>query len=764
MKQKKIWKYCVSVLLTAFLAIMAVPSLVRAEETTVREIGSGVQLVKELSKSWEDIDIEEVSGSRCQTKQIIVFAGQMDDFCGAQKVLHYDGINTYYLQYDTEEETWEAYKKLRKQYGSDCMLDEIVEAEDWQLSTSSWGSEYTGLDRLKATPAVASLGGSATVAVVDTGINTSHSLFTGRRLSSASRNIFDDNGDISDVSGHGTHVAGIVADCTPAQVEILSVKVYGMVNGKAVTNVSKVQAGILYAVQKGADVINLSLGDTNHVENDNWLEPCITAAWEKGIPIICAAGNSKKNVSTCYPACDTKTIAVSAIDRSGYFAQTFSGKEGSNYGTGIDFAAPGVSIASASVRNNYELELRSGTSMAAPFVSAAAAYVKLALPQSSVNQVKNILKSYAVDYGVSGKDEYYGYGVIYMENLQIGLSGNVVLTLKEPSMVFSGSPCCPGVLVSNIPSGQYTVFYANNTRPGTGTVTVTGTGVYTGSVSANFSISLGTPVLSSVECAAKGTQICWNSLPGADSYILYRRKNNGSWSQIKSLKGSAVSYTDTGVSSGTTYEYRLRAAGSGVTSAYSTARKIVFVKSASLTSVTNGDKGITLKWKKVSGISGYYVYRKTASQTAWKYVKQVSASTVSYTDTKVIQGEKYSYQIRPYKKISGKKYKGAAANTKSIIYMKKMAAPTLKNVKTKSLQVRWKTAAGIDGYQIRWSLKKSMSSAKNMKITSPRRMTATLSGLKKGKTYYVQIRSMKYVANNTVYGAWSIRKSVKIRK
>lgn len=820
MEYKKFRGIKAALFLTAFLTLPVWGRDVRADSTVVKEVTGSAQLVKELSKTWEDdyaaetvintasgtvsqngekvsfeeafetdgqedvpnlhssyevksyfedhpAEVSEVKGSNItvvnpyQTKQIIVNTDTLVDYCGAESVLHYDELGAYYLRYATEEETKDAYEVLKRRFGKNCMLDQIMQAEQAQQS-SSWGTGYMGFERLKYSPSVSGISDTVTVAVVDTGLNRYHHMFTGRRISSASRNIVDNNSNISDVTGHGTHVAGIVADCTPAQVELMAVRVY---DDDGLSSFAMLQAGLLYAVQKGADVINISLGQTDYTSAyGDWLGQSIQAAWQQGIPLVCAAGNSRKNVSTCYPACSDKTIAVSAIDQNGSFAQTFTGTDGSNYGSGIDFAAPGVNINSASARNNSELDSRSGTSMAAPFVSAAAAYVKLALPDSTVTQVKNILKSYAQDYGAAGKDAYYGYGVIKLADLMIGLSGNAKLTVQNPSMVYSGTACCPGVLVSGIASGQYTVSYRNNTRPGTGTVTVTGKGLYTGSVSQNFKITLGTPKMKSAENGAKGISVKWNSLPGADTYTIYRKKGSGSWSKLKTVSSGVTSYTDTKVSAGSTYQYRLQAAGGAQTSGYSAAVKSVFVKSASLTSISNSDTEVTLKWKKVSGISGYRIYRKTSGQNTWVYVKQVSSKSTSCTDTKAVHGQLCTYQVRPYKTVSGKKYLGGGANSKSIVYMKKMAAPTLQNAKTKKLNVYWKAAAGADSYQVRWSLKKTMSSSKTLKIKSKSQLSAVISGLKKNKTYYVQIRSVKKIGSSTGYSAWSSKKSVKIKK
>ena len=191
----------------------------------------------------------------------------------------------------------------------------------------------------------------------------------------------------------------------------------------------------------------------------------------------------------------------------------------------------------------------------------------------------------------------------------------------------------------------------------------------------------------------------------------------------------------------------------------------MFVSAASLSGISNTEKGITLKWKKVSGCSGYYIYRKAAGQTSWQYLKKVtSGSTTSCTDTKVVHGKTYAYQVRPYKKSGSQIYKGAAANTRSLIRIGKKKAPVLKNEKRGTLKVSWKQSSCVDGYQIRWSSKKSMASAKTITIHGSKHLTTTIRRLKKNKTYYVQVRSMKKMGNAMVYGPWSNKKSLRLRK
>ncbi len=719
-------------------------------------------------------EVSEIKGSQItvvnpyQARQIILRSHTLGDSYGASEMLHYADTETYYLRYKTEEETKDAYEKLHSRYGDDCVLDQVIQADDSLLTVSggsvTWGTQYMGLNQLKSSQHIMSLNSHATVAVIDTGINRSHSLFAGRTISSASRNFVDNSADISDVSGHGSHVAGIIADATPAQVDLMILRVYDK-NGNSLSSI--VQAALLYAVEKGADVINISLGQTDYdASRQDWLSGGIDAAWEKGVPVICAAGNSRKNVSTCYPACNEKTIAVSAINRNGQFAASFNQTEGSNYGNGIDFAAPGVAIDSASNRNNYELDTKSGTSMAAPYVSAAAAYIKLALPQSSVTQVENILRSYARDYGAPGKDPYYGYGVIGLENLQIGLTGNAILSLQQSAMVYNGTPCAPGITLSGIPSAQYSVTYTNNDGPGTGMVSVSGRGLYSGTLTASFRIDMQTPVLTGVENTAKGIMVSWNDVPGAQNYSIYRKKNKGAWSQVKTVSENILSWTDTKLSADTSvYTYKVKAIAGSISTAYSAEASTARVKAASLGSVVCATKGITLKWKKVSGVKGYYIYRRTDGQSEWKYLKKIgSARTTRYTDTKAVQGARCYYQVRPYRVIAGKTYVGGAANTKSVVYLKKMATPSARARSGRRLQVFWKASPKANGYEIRYATNRKMKAARTLHITSPDELSCTISGLKKNKTYYVQVRAVRQAEGMLGYSGWSGIRSVRIRK
>lgn len=216
-------------------------------------------------------------------------------------------------------------------------------------------------------------GAGAIVAVLDTGVDATHPDLAGR-IAGTPVNILDgtldtadvangtdDDGDglVDEVSGHGTHVAGVVARVAP-EAGILPVRV---LNSDGVGDAFFLAAGIIYAAEQGADVINLSLSSSRDARV---VREAVAFAHGEGSLVVAAAGNADSSEPE-YPAAYEDVVSVAAVDdrerRAGF----------SNYGETIDLAAPGVDIWSAAVGGGYVRW--SGTSMATPFVSAAAAQV-----------------------------------------------------------------------------------------------------------------------------------------------------------------------------------------------------------------------------------------------------------------------------------------------------------------------------------------------------------------------------------------------------
>lgn len=475
-----------------FLIIMLL-SFIGFSKTTVyaEDTEEIIQDINELvADSLENVDEED--NSKYQLMRIVVFADKLVKDYGASTVIENPEYHQYVLQFDTEADTKAAYQLISKETSYDgYFLDEVLTSDDVILASdfksNSWGTYTMGLDKLATQAKQYQVNTKIKVAVIDTGVDKSHSILKGR-VDSSSYNLAENNTDLEDNLGHGTHVAGIVADSTPDNIKIMALKIFNSSNRSSTILILN---ALQYALEKGADVVNMSLGvDTNATNStQNQLDVVIDKAYQLGIPIFAAAGNESRNVNKVYPASNSKTIAVSALDKSLTFDSSYS-----NYGAGIDFCAPGTDITSAQAGGG--LLTQEGTSMAAPHMAAAGAMIKNLHKNYSVSQVYKVLQKYAKDLGSKGKDSYYGNGLVdlstyYTDEGVIASKTsikNYKATLSKSSYTYDGKTKKPAVTVKNLSSKNYKVSYKNNKNAGTATVTITGTGKYKDSIKVNFKI------------------------------------------------------------------------------------------------------------------------------------------------------------------------------------------------------------------------------------------------------------------------------------
>ncbi|NMD69871.1 peptidase S8 [Bacillus sp. DNRA2] len=242
------------------------------------------------------------------------------------------------------------------------------------------------------------------IAVVDTGVDLAHPDLKNRLTQGY--NVIENNNFPDDDNGHGTHVAGIIASETNNQEGVAGMTWYNkimpvkaMESGGYGTTFD-IAKGITWAVDHGADVINLSLGNYQPSE---LMQHAVQYAYKNNVVLIAASGNDN-STHPSYPACYPEVLAVSAID--------FDGKRASfsNYGDYVDVAAPGVQIPSTYFNQQYAA--LSGTSMASPHVAGLAGLIRSANPDLSNKEVINIIKKTAYDLGPKGNDAEFGRGLI----------------------------------------------------------------------------------------------------------------------------------------------------------------------------------------------------------------------------------------------------------------------------------------------------------------------------------------------------------------
>lgn len=278
----------------------------------------------------------------------------------------------------------------------------------------------------------------AIVAVVDTGVDTDHILLKDHIYRDKHGNIigkgFTEDGDgFTDVYGHGTHVSGIIVQSVEdLNVYIMPVRVFRS-DGTGFNSI--IALGVDYAVDNGADVINMSFGGgiTEAIDSSEVLHYTVNNAVDAGCVACIAAGNEAMNTTLTCPAHIGKpgAITVSALsDQNNYEVAYFS-----NYGRAVDVAAPGCFIHSSIPDdiNHTATESWSGTSMAAPFVSATAAMIKLLYPDMSAQEVENLIRHSTVDTGDVGKDDKYGYGSLKLSKfIESDRNPSAVIIIRQP--------------------------------------------------------------------------------------------------------------------------------------------------------------------------------------------------------------------------------------------------------------------------------------------------------------------------------------------
>ncbi|WP_193199380.1 S8 family peptidase [Nostoc sp. MG11] len=316
------------------------------------------------------------------------------------------------------------------------------------LGGNNWGAD------LVKTPEVWAqgyTGKGVVVAVVDTGVDYNHedlknNIWTntkeiaGNSIDDDGNGYIDDvygwnfannNNNIQDNNGHGTHISGTIAGENnnygvtgiAYDAKIMPVKVLNESGSGSSTSVAN---GIYYAVDNGADVINLSLG-SNY--SNRTLKSAVEYASSKGVIVVMAAGNDGESLPD-YPAryANKSGIAVGAVDRNNTIAD-FSNRSGSNEITYV--TAPGIGIYSSVPGNQYGRY--SGTSMATPHVAGVVALMLSANPNLTDAQVRQIVTETAGNSTQASTSSFDSFDVNSLVNQTITQTENYLTPASTSS-------------------------------------------------------------------------------------------------------------------------------------------------------------------------------------------------------------------------------------------------------------------------------------------------------------------------------------------
>lgn len=304
----------------------------------------------------------------------------------------------------------------------------------------------------------------------------------------------------------------------------------------------------------------------------------------------------------------------------------------------------------------------------------------------------------------------------------------------------------------------------------TASVIINGNTVATTQTPFKLTIRPRKPTSFTVSNQPSSIKLSWKERPEAEGYIIYRKTGSSSYKEIKRVADNGaetLSFVDKNISVGKKYYYDIAAYavsenGISVQSLKQTNKKAIV--RTKLTSITNQNGSVKLKWEKIKDANGYKIYRKTEEQSKYYLIKTIkNTSTVSYTDKSkkaIFDGRMSFYYVAPY--YNNDPNVITKSNVKTHFYLDRPAIKSL-TAGSKAFTVKWDKMMNIKGYQIRYSLSSSFDDSTTVKVTSWKTVSKKISKLKSGKTYYVKIRTYRTNEGTTYYSAWSKSKKVKVK-
>lgn len=344
-----------------------------------------------------------------------------------------------------------AVENMKKEPGVEAVeVDGTMEAHEinntWGVKRIGCGPVHDGTFAENAAPVK---GSGVKVAIMDTGIDYTHpeliSNFAG------GYDFINNDADPRDDQGHGTHVAGTVGAFldhagvvgAAPEADLYAVKVLAS-NGSG--SYSAIISGLEWCVDNGMAVANLSLGSSG--DPGSTVKMAFDNAEAAGLLIVASAGNSGEGADTVgYPARYASVVAVASTtssDQRSSFSST---------GPAVEVAAPGSDIYSTLMGGGYGY--KSGTSMAAPHVSGAAALVIAAGVADNdgdgkINDdARAILQITSDDLGAAGIDNSFGHGLVNAEFAVLLVFDSATLSPPQPTTVFEAPSSLSGTVAGN---------------------------------------------------------------------------------------------------------------------------------------------------------------------------------------------------------------------------------------------------------------------------------------------------------------------------
>ena len=384
------------------LSICAPITSVMAEEARKQSV---LKTCKEIAALCNEYDNYSNSndGDIIDNRLMVKTNDNIDEYDAIDSVY---GFGYAFLQY-ADDESAEFAKTQYENAGYTADYDSVITTSSTSIGSSgNWSDEwaYEETDAVSALDYYKSkIKPNINIAILDSGINYNHELFK-NRVVRTNADFATGTDDEMDKYGHGTNVAGAIAKSTPSNVKLSCYKIHNQ-NGEGTSAMALAAFEYIKQLSNKPDIINCSF------VTRSGLGTVVDELVDMGITVVAGAGNEGKEVYQ-QPAIFDSAITVAATNRYG------SACGFSNYGSCVDIAAPGDYVYTADMSSNTAYEFASGTSLATPLVSAAAAYVLMENRKYTPEQVKQELIATATPFKKSscyyGR---YGAGIVNFSNI-----------------------------------------------------------------------------------------------------------------------------------------------------------------------------------------------------------------------------------------------------------------------------------------------------------------------------------------------------------
>ena len=315
-------------------------------------------------------------------------------------IRHLRGVKTRVIEISADENIAEVIENLSKDPLVQFVEEDRLLPPEEIFANDTYYDTAWHLEKIDAPSAwETSMGEDVTVAVLDTGVDEEHDDLFGQTV--PGWNTYDDNDDTSDVYGHGTKVAGVIAASSDNAIGVTSIAWDALIMPVRISRpdgyayVSDIAEGIAWAADNGAQVANISYD----VSSSLTIQDAAAYMQERGGVVVVGAGNRGTYQSTQPSSALISVGATSSSDVRASF---------SSYGEYLDLVAPGVGIYTTKRGGGYSAP--SGTSFSSPVVAAVVALMMSVNPALNPDQIDTILKETVDDLGEEGDDIYYGAG------------------------------------------------------------------------------------------------------------------------------------------------------------------------------------------------------------------------------------------------------------------------------------------------------------------------------------------------------------------